>query len=258
MKALRSLLIDDEPNARARLRFLLEDEEPERVEIIAEAKDGLEAVAAIEKLRPDLIFLDIQMPGLDGFGVLKALSPNFPTPLIIFVTGFHEHALAAFDANAIAYLLKPIEPERLGEMVDRAWRVHHFGEDRTEDARKLHRLTENSSTGFRHIVARKYDRFVLLDPSNILYFYIDNGIVRARTAEDTFWVNYQLGDLEEGLKESSFFRAHRGSLVNLGRVKEIKPAARSTFTLIMDAVPADRIEVSARQARALRAIIPGL
>jgi CheY-like chemotaxis protein len=88
MKALRSLLIDDEPNARARLRFLLEDEEPERVEIIAEAKDGLEAVAAIEKLRPDLIFLDIQMPGLDGFGVLKALSPNFPIPLIIFVTGF--------------------------------------------------------------------------------------------------------------------------------------------------------------------------
>lgn len=107
-------------------------------------------------------------------------------------------------------------------------------------------------------MARKYDRFLLLDPSNIRYFYIDNSIVRVRTADDTFWVNYQLGDLEEGLKASSFFRAHRASLVNLGRVKEIRPAGRSTFTLIMDTTPADCIEVSARQARALRAIIPGL
>ena len=99
MKNLRSLLIDDEPNARLRLRRLLKAEE--HVEVIGEAKDGLEAVAEIQRLRPDLVFLDVQMPGLDGFETLKALPADLPLPLIIFVTGFHEHAMAAFDANAI-------------------------------------------------------------------------------------------------------------------------------------------------------------
>jgi two-component system LytT family response regulator len=123
MKPLRSLLIDDELNARTRLRRLLQPEE--RVLIVGEAKDGLEAAAEIERLQPDLIFLDIQMPGLDGFEMLQALPPSSPKPLVIFVTGFHEHAMAAFDANAVAYLLKPIEVERLREMVQRAWRLHY-------------------------------------------------------------------------------------------------------------------------------------
>ena len=127
MKSLRSLLIDDELNARTRLRRLLQSEN--RVEIVGEAKDGFEAVAEIERLRPDLIFLDIQMPGLDGFQVLRALPANLPSPLVIFVTGFHEHAMAAFNANAIAYLLKPVEAARLREMVERAWRLHHSSED---------------------------------------------------------------------------------------------------------------------------------
>jgi len=123
MKPLRSLLIDDELNARTRLRRLLQHEE--RILIVGEAKDGLEAVAEIERLQPDLIFLDIQMPGLDGFEMLQALPASLPKPLVIFVTGFHEHAMAAFDANAVAYLLKPIEVERLREMVERAWRLRH-------------------------------------------------------------------------------------------------------------------------------------
>jgi two-component system, LytTR family, response regulator len=129
MKPLRSLLIDDELNARTRLRRLLQQEE--RILIVGEAKDGLEAVAEIERLQPDLIFLDIQMPGLDGFEMLQALPASLPKPLVIFVTGFHEHAMAAFDANAVAYLLKPIEVERLREMVERAWRLHHSF-DRTD------------------------------------------------------------------------------------------------------------------------------
>ena len=112
MKKLRSLLIDDEPNARLRLRRMLKEEE--HVEVIGEAEDGLEAVSEIQRLRPYLAFLDgLQMPGLDGFETLKALPTDLTLPLIIFVTGFHEHAMAAFDANAIAYLLKPIERERL-------------------------------------------------------------------------------------------------------------------------------------------------
>jgi CheY-like chemotaxis protein len=139
MKPLRILLVDDESNARTRLRRLLQNEE--RVEIIGEASDGLEAVAEIERLRPDLIFLDVQMPGLDGFEVLRALPAGLPKPLIIFVTGFHEHAMAAFDANAIAYLLKPIETERLREMLERAWRIRHFGEDPSQSATPPNQVT---------------------------------------------------------------------------------------------------------------------
>ena len=171
MKKLRSLLIDDEPNARMRLRRLLKAEE--HVEIIGEAKDGLDAVTEIERLKPDLIFLDVQMPGLDGFETLKALPPEPPLPLIIFVTGFHEHAMAAFEANAIAYLLKPIEPERLREMVERAWRLHHFAEDRAQAANEVHRFTESVPPNFRQIVARKLDRFLLHRNNNCGSWYKD-------------------------------------------------------------------------------------
>jgi two-component system, LytTR family, response regulator len=256
MKKLRSLIIEDEPNARIRLRRLLKDEE--RVQIIGEAEDGLEAVAGIQELHPDLVFLDVQMPGLDGFEILKALPADLELPLIIFVTGFHEHALAAFEANAIAYLLKPIERERLKEMVERAWRLHHFADGRLQAADSIQNFTAAVPPNFRQIVARKLNRFLLLDPSEILYFYIDHGIVRARTAEDTVWVNYQLGDLERGLTDLNFFRAHRASLVNLRHVKEIRPTPRCAFQLIMDDAVGTQIEVSERQARALRALIPGL
>jgi two-component system, LytTR family, response regulator len=256
MKSLRSLVIDDEPNARMRLRRLLSNED--RIEVIGEARDGLEAVTEIQRLRPDLVFLDVQMPGLDGFETLKALPTELALPLIIFVTGFHEHAMAAFEANAIAYLLKPIEPERLREMVERAWRLQNFAGDRAQVADQVHRLTASVPRNFRQIVARRLDRFLLLDPSEILYFYIDHGIVRARTDEDTVWVNYQLGDLEQGLSEFSFFRAHRSSLVNLRHVREIKPSSRSSFLLVMDDAAKTEIEVSERQAKILRVMVPGL
>src|ERR1700728_1480616 len=115
---IRSFLADDEPAARVRLRRLLEDHP--QIQIIGEAANGIEAVEAIERLQPQLLFLDIQMPGLSGFEVLKALSKDIPRPLTIFITGFDEHALEAFRARAIAYLLKPIEEDHLREMVERA------------------------------------------------------------------------------------------------------------------------------------------
>jgi two-component system LytT family response regulator/two-component system response regulator LytT len=136
--------------------------------------------------------------------------------------------------------------------------LHQFADDRAQVTDQIHRFTAGVPRNFRQIVARKLDRFLLLDPAEILYFYIDHGIVRARTNNDTVWVNYKISDLEQGLTEYNFFRAHRASLVNLRRVKEIRSAARSAFMLIMDDAANTQIEVSERQARALRAIIPGL
>src|SRR5262249_34677504 len=117
-KFMKTIIIDDEEPARSRLKRMLAAHSG--IKIAADARDGLEAVKKIEELRPDLIFLDIEMPGLNGFQVLQSLSRDVTPPLVIFATGYDQHALAAFEANALAYLLKPVEPERLSAAVNRA------------------------------------------------------------------------------------------------------------------------------------------
>lgn len=253
---IRSFLADDEQAARLRLRRLLNDHP--QIQIIGEAANGIEAVEAIERLRPELLFLDIQMPGLSGFEVLKALSKDAPRPLTIFVTGFHEHALEAFRARAIAYLLKPIEEDHLREMIERAAHLLASIPSREEEDRNVNRLLGDDLPPMEQIVARKANRVFLLDPTDALFFYMDGGIVRVRVENDTYWVNYQLGELEQALVPRGFFRARRSSLVNLKRVKEIRSDPRSSFVLVMRDAKNTEVEVSERQGRALRARIPGL
>jgi DNA-binding LytR/AlgR family response regulator len=253
---IRAFLADDEQAARLRLRRLL-DRHPQ-IQIVGEAANGIEAVEAIEHLLPDLLFLDIQMPGLSGFEVLKGLSKDIPRPLTIFVTGFHEHALEAFRARAIAYLLKPVEEDHLQEMIERAGRLLASFPSREEEDRNVNRLLGENLPPMDQIVARKANRVFLLDPADALLFYMDSGIVRVRVENDTYWVNYQLGELEQVLASRGFFRARRSSLVNLKRVKEIRSDPRSSFVLVMGDVKNTEVEVSERQGRALRARIPGL
>jgi DNA-binding LytR/AlgR family response regulator len=253
---IRAFLADDEQAARLRLRRLLDD--LPQIEIIGEATNGIEAVEAIERLQPQLLFLDIQMPGLSGFEVLKGLSKDTPRPLTIFVTGFHEHALEAFRARAIAYLLKPIEEDHLREMVERAGHLLVSRPSREEEDRNVDHLLEDDLPPMEQIVARKANRVFLLDPTEALFFYMDGGIVRMRVANDTYWVNYQLGELEQALSSRGFFRARRSSLVNLKRVREIRSDPRSSFVLIMGDAKNTEVEVSERQGRMLRARIPGL
>lgn len=253
---MRTLLVDDEPSARLRLRRLLSPHP--HVEVSGEASDGVEAVKMIERLRPDLVLLDVQMPGLDGFDVLRALPSESTIPLIIFVTGFHEYAIKAFEANAVAYLLKPVEAERLHAMIERAWRLHCFAEERDLDDKKVKAALSSATQQLQHIVVRKLDRLLLLDPLEVMFFYMENGVVRARTATEKYWVNYQLSELETALAATHFFRAHRSTLVNLKAVREIRADGRSGFVLLMADSPQTQIDVSERQARLLRARIPGL
>jgi DNA-binding LytR/AlgR family response regulator len=253
---IRSFLADDEQAARLRLRRLLDDYP--QIQIIGEAANGIEAVEAIERLQPQLLFLDIQMPGLSGFEVLKALSKDIPRPLTIFITGFDEHALEAFRARAIAYLLKPIEEDHLREMVERARHLLGSIPSLDEEDRNVNRLLGDDLPPMEQIVARKANRVFLLDPTEALFFYMDAGIVRVRVENDTYWVNYQLGELEQALASKGFFRARRSSLVNLKRVKEIRSDPRSSFVLVMRDAKNTEVEVSERQGRALRTRIPGL
>jgi DNA-binding LytR/AlgR family response regulator len=252
---MKSLVIDDEESARARLTRLL-SAHPE-IEVVGEACDGLEAVRQIEALRPNLLFLDIELPGLTGFEVLQSLPPAVTMPLVIFVTGYDQHALAAFEANALAYLLKPVEADRLAQAVERASKLSAAGEQERE-GRHILQVARASPKTLHQIVCRRRDRLVLMRPEQILWFQVEDGIVKAHTASETFWVNYQLGELEAGMPAELFFRARREVLVNLTRIKEIRPYFKSGFLLIMADAAATEIVISERQARSFRQRIPGL
>jgi DNA-binding LytR/AlgR family response regulator len=250
------LIVDDEEPARARMRRLL-SAHPD-LEIAGEARDGLEALRRIEELRPDLLFLDIELPGLAGFEVLHSLPRDVTPPLVIFVTGYDQHALAAFEANALAYLLKPVEPERLAQAVERARKLAAAGGDRAQEGERVRKIADESARVLRQVVCRKRDRLLLIPPEQILWLQVENGIVRAHTADDAFWVNSQLAELEAGLPADWFFRARREVLVNVARIKEIRPYFKSGFLLIMADAAATEIVVSERQARLFRQRIPGL
>ena len=196
------------------------------------------------------------MPGLTGFEVLQSLPANVPLPLVIFVTGFDRHALAAFEANALAYLLKPVESDRLAQALDRARKL--TGAAGAAEREQLQRVAREAPKPLQQIVCRKRDRLVLTPPAQILWFQVEDGVVKAHTAADTFTVNYQLGELEAGLPPDAFFRARREVLVNLARIREIRPYFKSGFLLVMADAAATEIVVSERQARTLRHRIPGL
>jgi two-component system LytT family response regulator len=253
---MRSLIVDDEEPARSRLRRLL-SAHPE-IDVVGEARDGLEAIELVEQLRPDLLFLDIAMPGLTGFEVLQAVPPEVPLPLVIFVTGFDQHALAAFEANALAYLLKPVETERLAQAVDRALKLCAAAGDVQKERQRVHRVAREAPKVLRQIVCRGQGRLLLMPPEQILWFEVQSGIVKARTETGAFWVNYQLAELEASLPAELFFRARREALVNVSRIKEIRPYFKSGFLLIMADAAATEIVVSERQARLFRQRIPGL
>lgn len=250
---MRCLIVDDEAPARSRLTRLLKAH-PE-IELAGEASNGLEALKRIEQLQPDVVFMDIQMPGLDGFGVLRSLPRDTPKPLVVFVTGFDQHALEAFEANALAYLLKPVEAEQLVIVVERATRLcgAHAGEDR-----KIQAAAQALAPKLTQVVGRKRDRLLLLNPADIIFFAAEGGLIKARTAAETYLVNHQLAELEASLPEADFFRARRQVLVNLRAVKEIRPYFKSSFLLIMSDAASTEIAVSERQSKLLRRRIPGL
>jgi two-component system LytT family response regulator len=254
---MNSLIIDDEPPARARLSRML-TAHSSMVGVIGEARDGLEALEKISGLRPDLVFLDVEMPGLNGFQVLQALPEDVALPLIVFTTGYDQHALAAFEANAVAYLLKPVEAERLAQVIDRAWRIHSFEVQRGAERRMLSSFIQNAPAPLQQVVGRKRDRFFLLSPEEIIFFRADGGVVRAHTANEGYWVNYQLNYLEACLPEEMFFRAHRSVIVNLTKVKELRSYSKSSFLLLMSDQEQTEIKVSERQASLLRRRFPGL
>jgi DNA-binding LytR/AlgR family response regulator len=252
-RALKTFIIDDEASARSRLRKLLASHS--QIEIIGEAGDGLEAVAKIESLRPDLIFLDVQMPGLNGFEVLRALPAKAPLPLVIFATAYDEYALAAFEANAVGYLLKPINRERLNQAVERAHRLFLSESQAADERERIRQVVNAAAPPFEQIVARKRDRFVLVPLEEVFFFCVEDGLVKAKTETGLYRTDYQITELEARLPDPPFFVARRSVIVNLRKVKEIAPFFKSTYQLIMNDPEATEIQVSERQSKRLREML---
>lgn len=256
---MKVLVADDESSARSRLIRLIGKEAD--LEVVGQATNGLEAVDLIENLQPDLIFLDIEMPGLNGLDALRAVGPGHPLPLVIFVTGYDEHAMRAFNAQALAYLLKPVDPATFSQAVERARRLHAYQKSEAPAAASpghgpVDLIAQELRAPLRHIVGRRQGRSLLVPVESIRYFALDQGILKAHVENEAYWVNFHLNELEARL--SGFFRARREALINLNHIREFRPYFKSGILLLMNDAASSEIVVSERQVPLLRKRVAGL
>jgi two-component system LytT family response regulator len=245
---MRILIVDDEAPARERLKRYLTT--LEGVEVVGEAKDGVQAVEMIEALSPDLVLLDIQMPGLDGFGVIEALENP---PAIIFVTAYDQYAIRAFEIHALDYLLKPFSRERLAKAIHRVQGALAQGQDFSAQLRPL---LEDLSAGGRYLTrlaVRDRDCIRVLDADSVDSISIEDEQVMVHVGDQAYPVRRTLTELEARLDPARFFRAHRSAIVNLDRVQEIIPWFKGGYILRL--TTGVEVDLSRAQARVLRKIL---
>jgi two-component system response regulator LytT len=246
---LTALIIDDEQLAQEELTYLLKDF-PD-IEIVGAAGNGLEALDLIQKLEPDLVFLDVQMPGLDGLGVVRKLrEKNLELPHIIFSTAFDQYAVEAFHLEAMDYLLKPIERSRLEETLDRARRTI---QDRPKaGAPESPRLNPQRTK----LLVRNSNRNFIVDAQEMVYATIADGLITLVTTTVEGFSNYKtIEELQANLDRDTFWRVHRSYLVNINRIREVVPWFKSSFQLRMDDKKQTEIPVSRVQTKRLRELL---
>jgi two-component system LytT family response regulator len=221
---MKILIVDDEPDARLMLSTLLKrlkESEPD-LELVGEADDGVTAVEAIDRLRPDLVLLDVRMPNISGFEVIKQLAGD--PPAIIFVTGYDEYAIAAFQVCAIDYLLKPVEPERLSFGIEKV-RKELRSRERSEQMERL--LAKVGQGGYlKRVFCRKENSLLPVGLELIYAFVAEKELVYALTDGEKHPVDHRLRELEERLDPAQFARAHRAVIVNLSHIQKITPDSR--------------------------------
>ena len=245
---IRALVVDDEKLARDRLIGFLA--KVHGVEVVGQATNGVEAVETIAREKPDLVFLDVQMPGMDGFEVLKAIDQ--PAPHVVFATAYDDYAIRAFEVDAIDYLLKPFARARVEEAVSRVRSRLERGASGLDVEAVLKRLEEGRKEYLRQIPVHAGKRILLVSVDDVHWFGVEYRLVYAHTAERAFMTNFTLRDLEERLDPEVFFRAHKASLVNMRQVKEIVPWFGGRYKLVMRDQAGSEVPVSRAQARALR------
>jgi DNA-binding LytR/AlgR family response regulator len=244
---IRTVVVDDEKLARERVKGFLR--KVGDVQVVGEAEDSRAAIEVLEREQPDLVVLDIQMPGGDGFGVIRALKEP---PHVIFATAYDEYAIKAFEVEALDYLLKPFSQARLLEAVDRIRRK--LGEGMTRpDTAAIERAAQPRRSYAEQIPVHTARKILVVPVEEILWFAVESRLVYAHVDGRAYMTNFTLRELEERLDPDVFFRAHKSRLVNLRQVKEILRWFGGRFRLVMNDAQASQVELSRVQARELRA-----
>ena len=256
MMTLRVLVVDDEQPARQELNYQLE--RIAAVEVAGQAGDGLEALALIDALQPDLVLLDIQMPGRNGFDVARDLLAREVDTRIVFVTAYDEHAIDAFEVNAVDYLLKPVEPDRLERAIERA--RQRLATERaagggvgSEELRRIVQYVTDRQAGRAQLALKVGERFQLVQSSDIIYAALADDVITVVTDSLTGTSSYRtLDELQANLDPAVFWRVRRSHLININKVKEIVPWFSRNYILKMQDASGTEIPVSRAQTKRLR------
>jgi two-component system LytT family response regulator/two-component system response regulator LytT len=257
--SLKVMVVDDEQHARDELRYQLE--QVGDVEVVAQAGNGIEALAAVERFDPDLVFLDIQMPGLSGFEVARRLlDQDAEPPALVFVTAFDQHAIEAFEVNAVDYLLKPVDSARLEQALTRARR--RLSSERpgpvaapplNDQLEQIVKMMANRQVRREQVAVKVGEKFVLVQADDIIYASLADESINIVTGQVTGASNYRtLDDLQARLDPEVFWRVHRSHLVNINKIKEIVPWFSRNYILRMKDAKATEIPVSRSQTKRLR------
>jgi len=257
MESLKVLVVDDEQLAREELCYQLQ--RIGEIDLVGQAGNGLEALAAVDRLDPDLIFLDIQMPGLTGFEVARRLvEREQDAPAMVFVTAFDQHAIEAFEVNAVDYLLKPVEPGRLEQAVERARRRidggrHTNGPALNDQLEQIVKMMAGRQVRRDQVAVKVGERFMLVQAEEIIFASLADESINIVTGQVAGTSNYRtLDDLQARLDPEVFWRVHRSHLVNINKIKEIVPWFSRNYILRMKDAKGTEIPVSRAQTKRLR------
>ncbi|HRH41235.1 MAG TPA: LytTR family DNA-binding domain-containing protein [Pyrinomonadaceae bacterium] len=230
--SIRTLIVDDEPIARDRVRRMLREESD--IEIVGESGNGKEAVAFINENKPDLVFLDIQMPEMTGFEALQEINPN-KTPAIIFVTAYDQYAIQAFDVHAIDYLLKPFNRERFKRAVERAREQVEKSTSGKIDQRLASLLADltNSKKYLERLVVKSVGRVFFLRTDEVDWIEAAGNYAKLHVGREGHLIRETMNGLESKLNPDKFLRIHRSTLVNIDRIKELNPLFSGDYTVML-------------------------
>ena len=256
VQSLRAIVVDDEQLARDELCFLLS--QLDGIEVVSQASNGIEALRAVDEHTPDLVLLDVQMPGLTGFEVARRLLRAGIDAHFVFVTAYDQHAIEAFEVNAVDYLLKPVEAERLATSIDRArTRIqssrHTSKPLATEDMERLLQLMSERQGRREQLALKVADRFLLVQSDEVVHASVQDDVITVVTNSLSGTSNYRtLDELQTRLDPAVFWRVHRSHLVNINKIKEIVPWFSRNYILRMRDGKGSEIPVSRSQTRRLR------
>jgi len=253
---ITTVIADDERPARDELAYLLKDF-PD-IEVLGQARNGVETVALVRELNPQLVFLDVEMPGLDGLGVIKKLvEKKVRLPYFVFVTAYDQYAVRAFEVSALDYLLKPIARSRLERAIEKVRRAMEATESTQEKLDRLMKLFEERPIPQKSkLVVRSAGRLSLVDSDEVIYASIEDGVISIVTRELEGHSNFRtMEELQANLDPRTFWRVHRSYLINTNRIREVVPWFKSTYQLKMDDRKQTEIPVSRAQTRKLRELL---